>query len=134
VPVNVFADILKPRGAQVIAVWESDFMAGRPAATEHAAGRGKAVYYGSFFNLEAARQLVARYAAEHNLKPLFAGFPKEVEVTRRTRGRTNYYFILNHSNASVALNPGAGFFDLIAGRESPPAFTLKPFEYRVLKR
>ncbi|HEV3471294.1 MAG TPA: beta-galactosidase [Pyrinomonadaceae bacterium] len=133
-PVNVFADVLKPRGAEVVAVWERDFMRGRPAVTENRSGRGKAVYYGSFFNLESARHLVGRYAAEHNLKPLFEGFPAGVEVTRRTKGRSNYYFILNHSEESVTVSPGAGYFDLIAGRESAPALTLKPFEYRVLKR
>ena len=134
VPVNVFADVLKPRGASVIATWERDFMQGLPAVTENRSGKGKAVYYGSFFNLEAARHLVARYAAENNLKPIFNGFPAGVEVTRRTKGRNNYYFILNHSNEGVAVSPGGGYFDLIAGRESPPTFTLKAFEYRVLKK
>jgi beta-galactosidase len=134
VPVNVFADVLKPRGADVVATWERDFMRGRPAATEKRAGRGLAVYYGSFINLDAARYLVARYAALSRLKPIFAGFPREVEVTRRTKGRTDYYFILNHSDAPVTLRPGAGYLDVIAGRESPAAFTLKPFEYRVLKK
>ena len=134
VPVNVFADILKPRGARVVAVWERDFMRGRPAVTEKGSGRGKAVYYGSFVNREAARLLVARYAAEHDLRPLFANFPAGVEVTRRTKGRTNYYFILNHSDESVTVSPGPGYFDLLAGRDSPPTLTLKPFEYRVLRK
>ena len=134
VPVNVFADVLKPRGAEVVAVWERDFMRGRPAVTERRAGKGKAVYYGSFFNLEAARRLIARYAAEQGLRPLFEGFPVGVEVTRRTKGATHYYFILNHSDESVALSPGPGFFDLLAGRASEPSFTLRPFEYRVLRK
>lgn len=133
-PVNVFADVLKPRGAGVIAVWERDFMQGLPAATENRSGRGKAVYYGSFFNLESARHLISRYAREHALKPLFTDFPKEIEVTRRTKGRSNYYFILNHSGGSVTVSPGGGYFDLIAGREAATVLTLKPYEYRVLKR
>jgi beta-galactosidase len=134
VPVNVFADVLKPRGAIVIAVWEKDFMKGQPAATENRKGTGKAVYYGSFFNLEAARHLVGRYAAEQKLQPLFTNFPKEVEVTRRTKGRDNYYFILNHAESSVTVSPGAGFYDLLAGRPSPATLTLKPYEYAVLKK
>ncbi|HKQ53748.1 MAG TPA: Beta-galactosidase C-terminal domain, partial [Pyrinomonadaceae bacterium] len=85
-------------------------------------------------NLEAARQLVGRYAAEQKLEPLFSNFPKEVEVTRRTKGRVNYYFILNHGEASVTVSPGAGFYDLLAGRASPATLALKPFEYAVLKK
>lgn len=134
VPVNVFADVLRPRGAQVLARWERDFLRGLPAVTERRTGRGKAVYYGSFFNLESARHLVARYASEHGLKPLFENFPASVEVTRRTKGATNYYFILNHSNESVTVSLGGGYFDLIAGRESPATLTLKAFEYRVLRK
>jgi beta-galactosidase len=134
VPVNVFADLLKPRGAAVVAVWERDFLRGLPAVTENRSGKGRAVYYGSFFNLESARYLVERYAAENGLKPLFAGFPREVEVTRRTKGQTNYYFILNHANESITVSPGAGFFDLLAGRESAPTLTLRPFEYKVLRK
>jgi beta-galactosidase len=130
----VFADLLKPRGASVVAVWDRDYMQGVPAAAENRSGRGKAVYYGSFFNLDSARHLISRYAREHNLKPLFTDFPKEIEVTRRTKNRNNYYFILNHSSDSITLNPGSGYFDLIAGRYSAASFTLKPFEYKVLKK
>jgi beta-galactosidase len=134
VPVNVFAEVLKPRGAEVIAVWDGDFMRGNPAATENRSGRGKAVYYGSYFNLDAARFLLGRYAKEQNLKPLFTGFPREIEVTRRTKGQLNYYFILNHSAESVTLSPGEGYFDLIAGRAAAATFTLNPFGYKVLKK
>lgn len=134
VPIDVWADLLKPTTAKVIATWDRDYMKGTPAVTENGVGRGKAVYYGSFFNTDAARYLLKRYAAEKELKPLFADFPKEIEVTRRTKGKSEYYFILNHKNESVSLAPGAGFFDLIAGRESPAQFTLEPFGYRVLRK
>lgn len=68
------------------------------------------------------------------MKSLFAGFPKEIEVTRRTKGQTDYYFILNHANESVTLTTGAGFFDLLAGQQSPARFTLEPFAYKVLRK
>lgn len=109
-------------------------MRGLPAATENRSGKGKAVYYGSYFNLDSARHLISRYAREHNLKPLFSDFPKEIEVTRRSKNGNDYYFILNHTSESVTLNPDGGFFDLIAGRESAAIFTLKPYEYKVLKK
>lgn len=134
VPVNVFAELLKPRGASVVAVWDRDFMRGLPAATENRSGRGKAVYYGSYFNLEAARHLLSKYTREHNLKPLFTDFPKEIEVTRRTKGQHNYYFILNHSGEGVTVSPGRGYLDLITGRASAEVFTLAPFGYKVLKK
>ena len=76
----------------------------RPAlALNSDPGRGKAVYYGSFFNLEAARYLMDRYAREQHIRPLLSGVPKAVEVTRRTRADTDYYFILNHASESVTV-------------------------------
>ncbi len=132
-PVNVFADILKPKTATVIATWDRDFMKGAAACSENRAGKGKAVYYGSFFNLESARLLLGRYAAEQHLKPLFTGFPKEVEVTRRTKRGSDYYFILNHSAEDVTITPGSGYLDMLAGVQAPETITLKGFEYRVLR-
>ena len=57
----------------MIGSWENDYFKNSPAATEQQFGKGKAVYYGSLFNLDAARYLVKRYAAEMGLKPLLAG-------------------------------------------------------------
>src|SRR5581483_6395523 len=134
IPVHVFAERLKVAGAQVIATWGRDFLRGLPAVSENRRGRGRAVYYGSFFNLDAARHLLSRYAGQQNLRPLFADFPKEIEVTRRTKGEKNFYFILNHGDQSVTLNVGSGYYDLLEDRTSPAGITLPPFGYKVLRR
>jgi len=134
VPVNVFAESIEPKGAKVLAVWDRDFMRGVPACTENRLGEGRAVYYGSFFNLDSARYLLRRYASTNNLHPLFTDFPQGVEVTRRTKGRDNYYFILNHATEGVALKVGGGYFDLIESKDSPASFTLAPYEYKVLRK
>lgn len=134
IPVNVFADMLKTKGAKTVAVWDRDFLKSVPAVTENSVGKGKAVYYGSFLNEDAARYLLKRYSASQSLKPLFTGFPPETEVTRRTKGKTDYYFILNHKNENISLRIGAGFFDLIAGKNVAPMLNLPPFGYAVLRK
>jgi beta-galactosidase len=133
-PVLVFAETLKPTTARVVATWQSDYMAGAPACTENRSGKGLAAYYGSFFNLEAAKTLLARYAKEARVAPIIGDVPAEVEVTRRTKGSTSYYFLLNHANARVDVAPGGGFVDLLTGTPSPARFTLEPFGYRVLRK
>jgi beta-galactosidase len=132
--VNVWADVLKPKGSTVIGVWDRDYLKGAPACTEHNVGSGAAVYYGSFFNLESARLLLLRYAARQQLKPLLTGIPPNVEVTRRIKGNQNYYFILNHSTDTLTVSPGAGFFDLLSDKPAAPSFPLKAFEYSLLKK
>jgi beta-galactosidase len=134
IPVNYFAEILKVSGAQILATWERDHLQDTPACAEKRAGKGKAVYYGSLLNAEAARYLMQRYAAEHQLKPLIAGLPADLEVTRRTKGGSNYYFILNHANAPVTIQLESGYRDLLEGRDAATNLVLKPFEYRILKK
>jgi beta-galactosidase len=134
VPVNVFADVLKTTKATPLAVWDQDYMKGSPAVTENRYGKGRAVYYASFFNLEAARHLIRHYAGEYGLKPLMEGMPAGIEVARRTRGTSNYYFVLNHEDETVAVRPGLGYFDLLENAPAPATINLKPFEYKVLRR
>lgn len=134
VPVHVFADELELRTAKAAAVWDRDYLKGKPALTENRFGKGKAVYYASFFSLDAARRLMNRYAAANGLKPLLAGAPPELEVTRRSKGRLQYTFLLNHGESSVTVKLGDGYFDLLAGTAAPAAITLRPFGYTVLRK
>jgi beta-galactosidase len=133
-PVNVFAEIQHPTTARVIGRWARDYLKDAPAATEQTFGKGKAVYYGSLFNLEAARYLLKRYAAELGLKPLIAHAPEPVEVTLRTKGTTDFYFLLNHGDSPATVNVGEPLTDALSTEAADTTFTLPPFGYRVLKR
>jgi beta-galactosidase len=133
-PMLALAESLKSKNAGVVATWERDFLQGIPAVTENKFGQGKAVYYGSFFNLDAARYLLSRYAKEQKLSPLFADLPREIEVTRRSKGANHYYFLLNHKNEIVTINVGSGFYDLLESKESPASITLLPFGYKILRK
>lgn len=134
VPVHVFAETLKPAGAKVVAVWDRDYMRGAPAVTEREHRQGRAVYFGSFFNLESARYLLGHYASLQNLRPLFTGFPDDIEVTRRSKGDRHFYFILNHRDESVELSVGDGFFDILEGKSSASTIKLPPFGYKILRQ
>jgi beta-galactosidase len=132
-PIQVFAEVLRPTTASTLGRWDRDYLEKSPAATEHRVGKGKAVYYGSLFNLEAARYLTKRYAGELGLKPFLADVPAQVEVTRRTNGKADFYFVLNHGTTRAVVNAGGGLVDLLTGDNAPASFTLGPFDYRVLK-
>jgi beta-galactosidase len=133
-PVNVFAEVLHPTTAHVLGRWERDYFKDAAAATEQPLGKGKAIYYGSLFNVDAARYLIKRYAGEIGLKPLISDGPEQVEVTCRTKGGTDFYFVLNHGDSSTTVNVGDGFTDVLTDKAAPASLTLAPFDYRVLKR
>lgn len=134
IPVEILAESLKTNGASTAGTWEADFLRGSPAYTEKTVGNGTAIYYGSVISLQAARSLLARYAAEKKVEPVLTGIPREVEVTRRTKGDTDYFFVLNHEDHDVQLNPGPGYFDLLRKKPAPSAFPLGAFQYTVLKK
>jgi beta-galactosidase len=132
--VDVFAEVLHPTMARVLGRWERDYLKDSPAATEQPFGKGKAVYYGSLFNVDAARYLIKRYASEIGLKPLIDDGPEQVEVTCRTKDGTDFYFVLNHGDSPTTVNVGDGFTDILTGKSATTSLTLAPFDYRVLKR
>jgi beta-galactosidase len=133
-PVHVFAEVLHPTAARIIGRWERDYLKDLPAATERTSGKGKAVYYGSLFNVGAARYFIKRYAAEMGLKPLLPSAPEQVEVTTRTKRGADFYFLLNHGESPATVDVGDGFTDLLADESVAASVTLPPFGYRVLKR
>src|SRR5262249_39776838 len=57
VPIHVFAERLHPTRASIVGRWARDYLTNSPAVTERRFGNGKAVYYGSLFNVDAARYL-----------------------------------------------------------------------------
>jgi len=134
IPVEILAERLKTNGARTVGTWEQEFSRGSPAYTENTVGNGVAVYYGSLISLQAARSLLGRYAAEKRVEPLITGIPREVEVTCRTKGNTDYFFVLNHEDHEVQLSPGPGYFDLLRKKPAAPAFPLGAFQYAVLKK
>jgi beta-galactosidase len=132
-PVRVFAEVLHPTTARVIGRWDRDYLKDSVAATEEKTGKGKAIYYGSLFNLESARYFIKRYAGELGLKPLVPQAAEQVEVASRTKGGTEFYFLLNHGDSPATANLREGCSDVLSGEAAPETVTLPPFGYRVLK-
>jgi len=118
----------------VVGQWEQGYLKGSPAVTEQAFGQGKAIRYGSLFDLDASRYLLRRYAAEVGLKPMVQNLPDQIEVTRRTKGRTDFYFLLNHDDTAAEANIGDSYFDVLAGAVAPARLVFAPFDYYVLRR
>jgi len=133
-PVQVFAEIPSPGEAKVVGRWERDYLKGLPAMTEHPFGKGKAVAYGSLFNLESARALMKRYAGEAGLKPIVDDASEEIEVTRRIKGRAEFCFLLNHGDKPAEATAGDGYTDALTDEKAEGALKLAPFGRRVLRR
>ncbi|WP_309122156.1 beta-galactosidase [Paenibacillus sp.] len=129
-------DLIHSEGAEVLATYESDFYAGRPALTVNRFGRGKAYYLATRAKEPFYERFYAQLAAEAGVKRVLeADLPAGVTAQARTDGENEYVFVMNFSGApqTVALD-GRAYVDLVNGGSVTGALELPTNGIRMLKR
>ncbi|PNQ80229.1 beta-galactosidase [Paenibacillus sp. F4] len=108
-------DLIHTEGAEVLAVYGSDFYAGRPALTMNRLGQGKAYYIASrnigLFHSHFYRSLIDDAGIS---KALNVKLPHGVNTAIRTDGVHDYIFILNftHEPQKITLD-GRTYADML---------------------
>ncbi|WP_274481935.1 beta-galactosidase [Paenibacillus polymyxa] len=108
-------DLIHTEGAEVLAVYGSDFYAGRPALTVNRLGQGKAYYIASrnigLFHSHFYRSLIDDAGIS---KALNVNLPHGVNTAIRTDGVHDYIFILNftHEPQKIMLD-GRTYADML---------------------
>jgi beta-galactosidase len=129
----MLCDVMEAQGAEVLAVYENDFYAGKPAVTRNAYGRGRAYYVGTDSEEDFIQELLEAICDECGIIPDFQ-VPQGVEITQRFKGDTCYTFVLNHLTEKVIvdLNNLTGK-DLITGKTVAQRLELEPKGVAVLE-
>ena len=124
--ISFLADVIEPKGAEVIARYLGDFYAGKPAATVNAFGSGKVIYIG-FMGDQDLFTAIARWISGllENTAPLET--PKGIEVVTRWQGEQKLIFLLNHLAEEKEISLKTVYHELIAdkdlsGRATMPAY------------
>ncbi|MGB9095862.1 beta-galactosidase [Erwinia sp.] len=121
-------------GATALAVYESDFYAGKPAVTVNTVGEGQAWYIASrndrAFHRDFYGALITRLALP---RALDIDFPPGVTAHRRTDGEQSYVFLQNFSAQTHALALPEGIHDLIDGAPLSGSLSIPPWGCRVLR-
>lgn len=128
-------ELLKPAdGTEVIATWDSRFIAGQPAATQRTLGKGSAVYLGTYLTGPVAEALIPQLFEVAGVKPLLAEVPVGVEVTcREGDGRTLMFLQNTRAEATRIVGTPAGH-DLITDRaHTGGELKLEPYGCAVLR-
>jgi beta-galactosidase len=130
-PASVWADVIEPKGAEVIAWHAQDFYAGKPAATMNRFENGKVIYLGlmgdSVYYLAIARW-ISRLAG---VEPLLET-PSGVEVTERWQGEKRMLFVLNHHPEAQDIVLESPWFDLLSGKNLSGCITIAPYNVLIL--
>lgn len=121
-------------GATALAVYESDFYAGKPAVTVNSVGEGQAWYIASrndrAFHRDFYGALITRLALP---RALAVDFPPGVTAHRRTDGEHSFVFLQNFTAQTHTVVLPAGISDLIDGAPLAGTLSVAPWGCRVLR-
>ena len=112
---GMLCDLINLEGAKALAVYGSDFYAGRPVLTENIFGRGKAYYVASDPKQSFLNDFINYLCDSNGILGAPVDGPEGVEVTVREKEDKKYIFVLNHNDFSVNIDlKGKEYLDLIS--------------------
>lgn len=130
-PSSVWADVIEPKGAMVIARHTQDFYANKPAATINRFEKGKVIYLGSMGD-SAYYNAIARWIVGlAGITPLIET-PAGVEVTERWQGEQRILFVLNHNAQPQTLTLNTAYKNLLTDQTLHDTIQLEPFGVLIL--
>ncbi|GAA5196077.1 beta-galactosidase [Rugosimonospora acidiphila] len=112
---TVWSEWIELEGAEVVAGFTGD-LAGRPAVTRHAYGRGVAWYLGTRPDPAAMRELLDRVCGDAGVAPALPDLPEGVQAVTRHGADHSYLFLLNHGARPVRVALPAPAVNLLAER------------------
>ena len=130
-PTSALADVLEPKGAQVIAHHVHDFYAGKPAATLNLYGKGKVIYLGAIGDGAYYESITRWVVSLAGINPLLEP-PPGVEVAERWQGEQRIMFVLNHTAQSQPLTLNASFKNLLTDQKLAGENSIEPFGVLIL--
>ncbi|GAA2896232.1 MULTISPECIES: beta-galactosidase [Streptomyces] len=109
-------EIVRPRGAEPIATYGTDFYAGTPAVTRNPYGDGEGWYIATALDQPGVDEVVRRILARHDLLGPYAGHPAVETATRVAPDGTRLLFLLNHAPEPAHLIAHTTATDLLTGK------------------
>ena len=128
---HIWADILEPQKADVLASYVGGDYAGNAAITSHGFGKGKAIYLGAHLEpADLARVLLTLIAMSGVSRPIQA--PPGVEVTARRSDRQSWTYLLNHTAKTQSVRVGGNYRRYPDHAVVPDLMSIEPYGVSVL--
>jgi beta-galactosidase len=128
---HIWADILDPRKAEVLASYTGGDHAGKAAITSNSFGKGKAIYIGAHLEpAELARVLLTLIAMSGVTRPIQA--PPGVEVATRRADLQAWTYLLNHTAQTQSVHVHGNYQDYHDHVAVSDPISIEPYGIRVL--
>jgi beta-galactosidase len=119
--VGTWIEVLQPgNGAEIMAEYRGEPVAGRAAITHNRLGKGRVFYMGVYLPAPALREFLRDCLPEFPVKHI----PDGLEVTVRRDGQRRLLFLINHSGDRRDLMLPGQFTDLLSGEPVGPKVAL----------
>lgn len=130
-----YCSLIHSEGAQVLAVYGSDFYAGRPVLTANNYGKGQAYYMASRNDDRFLDDFYGKLAEKLDLlRALPVSLPEGVTAQMRSDGERRFVFVMNFNPHAVALDLGdAVFLNLINGEQISGRLNLSGYGVEILQ-
>ena len=128
---SVWADVLKPTTAQVVAHFTEDYYADQAAATINAFGDGKVIYLGTMGDDAYYEAIVRTLSGLAGVKSLL-NTPNGVEVVERWQGDQRLIFVLNHNDTVHHIEFDTQYVNLLSNEIVDGSATIAPWEVLIL--
>jgi len=130
-PSSVWADVIEPKGAEVIAWHTQDFYAKKPAATINLFEKGKVIYLGIMGD-RAYYHAIARWISGlAGVEPIMKT-PIGVEVSERWQGERRLLFVLNHMEQQQKIELDMSYTNLLDGKPLIGEVQIEPLGVLIL--
>jgi beta-galactosidase len=134
----LWADILQPETAQVLATYTAGAYASRAAITINRFGKGEAVYLGADLTGPGLSRVLQILAARTGVKLILTALGLEITLRQSSQdvsqnNRRQWLFILNHTAEPKSVDLPANFTDALSGATRSGKLTLKPYDVAVLR-
>jgi beta-galactosidase len=133
VPVRYWFEVLRPTSAQPLAIYESDYYAGHPAATIRKVEEGRAIYVGVLADSDFYGALFDWLLPLLDIKPLL-DTPPGVEALVRSGPAGQVLFLMNHDDVPATVSIREGYLDALTGKGARGSLSLEPRGVRILHR
>ena len=128
-------ELIHARGAQVLATYEQDFYAGRPALTLHRRGQGSAYYMAARCEQTFLDDFYESLLQGLDIPGVLPGtLPQGVSACARTDGEEEFVFLMNFLGKDVRVDAGRGGVDMLTGDVLSGRVTLPGHGLRVFRR
>lgn len=130
---SVWADVLKPTTAKVVARYAQDYYAGQAAVTINTFNKGKVVYIGTMGDASFFDEIAGWLLSLVDIKPFLSQIPSGVEVTERWQDGQRLVFVLNHTGESQQINLPGALTDLLGEVDYAGHATIAPYDVLLLR-